>query len=84
MDKNKPDQNLIQDEFKVAFTKINGKYGVSAHAGSNTRDCRCLLRWAVVAAEMTNLTISDQLPTDPVECMKVLEPAITKASAITF
>lgn len=84
MDKNELNRNVIQDEFKVAFIKVNGKYGVSIHSGTNARDSRCLLKWAVVAAEMTNIIISDRLPTDLVECMKVFEIVITKASMVTY
>lgn len=84
MNENKSSQNPTQEEFTVSFEKKNDKYEVTTYTGTNTRDGRCLLKWATVAAEMTNTIISGQLPTDPAECLKVFETAIKKASTITY
>lgn len=84
MNENKLGQNPIQEEFTVSLEKKNDKYEVATYTGTNTRDGMCLLKWATVAAEMTNIIISGQLPTDPAECLKVLETAIEKASTIIY
>lgn len=82
MNENKSNPDVIQDEFTVCFEKKDGKYEVIAYTGSNKSDSRCLLRWAIVSAEMTNLIISDSLPANPEDFMKTFRAVVAKATTV--
>lgn len=69
----------VEECFTVSFHKVGNQYRIGTYAGTNEPESRQLLMWALVTAEMTNVSLTRKtIPANTAEHVELFTHLLSK------